>query len=87
MDMNRDRQYFNVMLVLKLTGKSVDREVTSFNLDIWLGINEMDQLSCIIVSICLRDVDNCRTFVGILSNRYGCVLTSSASPTKDAHPR
>ena len=86
-DMNRERQYFNAVLVPELTRRCMDRGVSFFNVDLRWGITEEDQMSGNVVPICLREIDNCRPFfIGILGNRYGSTLTGITDAARDAFP-
>ena len=74
-DMDKERSYFNEVLVPKLNRICAERGVSFFSVDLRWGITEEDQVDGKVLPICLSEIDKCRPyFIGILGNRYGSIL-------------
>lgn len=86
-DMNRERHYFNTVIVPQLTRLCSERGVSFFSVDLRWGITEEDQINGNVIPICLREIDNCRPFfIGIIGNRYGSILNNVTFETKASFP-
>lgn len=74
-DMDKERSYFNEVLVPKISRICAERGVSFFSVDLRWGITEEDQVDGKVLPICLSEIDKCRPyFIGILGNRYGSIL-------------
>ena len=74
-DMDKERSYFNEVLVPKLNRICAERGVSFFSVDLRWGITEEDQVDGKVLPICLSEIDKCRPyFIGMLGNRYGSIL-------------
>lgn len=74
-DMERERSYFNEVLVPKISRICAERGVSFFSVDLRWGITQEDQVNGQVLPICLGEIDKCRPyFIGIVGNRYGSVL-------------
>ena len=74
-DMDKERSYFNEVLVPKLSRMCSERGVSFFSVDLRWGITEEEQIDGKVLPICLSEIDKCRPyFIGILGNRYGSIL-------------
>lgn len=76
-DMEKERSYFNEVLVPQLNRICAERGVSFFSVDLRWGITEEDQVNGKVLPICLSEIDKCRPFfIGILGSRYGSVMES-----------
>ena len=76
-DMDKERSYFNEVIVPKLNRICAERGVSFFSVDLRWGITEEDQVDGKVLPICLSEIDKCRPyFIGILGNRYGSILNT-----------
>ena len=74
-DMEKERSYFNEVIVPKLNRICSERGVSFFSVDLRWGITQEDQVVGNVLPICLNEIDKCRPyFIGILGNRYGSVV-------------
>lgn len=74
-DMERERSYFNEVMVPKISRICAERGVSFFSVDLRWGITQEDQVNGQVLPICLGEIDKCRPyFIGIVGNRYGSVL-------------
>ncbi len=74
-DMEKERTYFNEVLVPRFNRICAARGVSFFSVDLRWGITEEEQVDGQVLPICLGEIDKCRPFfIGILGNRYGSVL-------------
>ena len=74
-DMDKERSYFNEVLVPKINRICSDRGVSFFSVDLRWGITEEEQINGQVLPICLSEIDKCRPyFIGMVGNRYGSVL-------------
>ncbi len=86
-DMEKERSYFNEVLVPRLNRVCAQRGVSFFSVDLRWGITEEDQVNGQVLPICLSEIDKCRPFfIGILGNRYGSVMESVPSQIVDSIP-
>ena len=76
-DMDKERSYFNEVIVPKLNRICAERGVSFFSVDLRWGITEEDQVDGKVLPICLSEIDKCRPyFIGIVGNRYGSILNT-----------
>ena len=74
-DMERERSYFNEVLVPQLNRICAQRGVSFFSVDLRWGITQEEQVNGQVLPICLSEIDKCRPFfIGILGSRYGSVM-------------
>lgn len=74
-DMDKERSYFNEVLVPKINRICSDRGVSFFSVDLRWGITEEEQINGQVLPICLSEIDKCRPyFIGMIGNRYGSIL-------------
>ena len=74
-DMDKERSYFNEVIVPKISRICSERGVSFFSVDLRWGITKEEQVDGKVLPICLREIDKCRPyFIGIIGNRYGSVL-------------
>ena len=86
-DMNKERHYFNNVIVPQLTRLCAERGVSFFSVDLRWGITEEDQINGSVIPICFREIDNCRPFfIGILGKRYGSILNDITFEMKNSFP-
>ena len=86
-DMERERSYFNEVLVPKLNRACAERGVSFFSVDLRWGITEEEQVNGKVLPICLSEIDKCRPFfIGILGNRYGSVMETVSADLADVIP-
>lgn len=86
-DMERERSYFNEVLVPKLNRVCAERGVSFFSVDLRWGITEEEQVNGKVLPICLSEIDKCRPFfIGILGNRYGSVMETVSPDLADVIP-
>lgn len=86
-DMQNERDYFNRVLLPKLSRICAVRGVSFFSVDLRWGITEEDQINGQVLPICLREIDKCRPyFIGIVGNRYGSVMETVPSQIADSIP-
>ena len=76
-DMEKERSYFNEVLVPKFNRLCSERGISFFSVDLRWGITEEEQINGQVLPICLSEIDRCRPFfIGILGNRYGSIMES-----------
>ena len=86
-DMDKERSYFNEVLVPKLSRMCSERGVSFFSVDLRWGITEEEQIDGKVLPICLSEIDKCRPyFIGILGNRYGSILETVPDKISDMIP-
>lgn len=86
-DMDKERSYFNEVLVPKINRLCAERGVSFFSVDLRWGITEEEQIDGKVLPICLSEIDKCRPyFIGILGNRYGSVLETVPEKISDMIP-
>ena len=86
-DMDRERSYFNEVLVPKLNRLCAERGVSFFSVDLRWGITEEEQVDGKVLPICLSEIDKCRPyFIGILGNRYGSILETVPDKISEVIP-
>ncbi len=86
-DMDKERSYFNEVLVPKLSRMCSERGVSFFSVDLRWGITEEEQVDGKVLPICLSEIDKCRPyFIGILGNRYGSILQTVPEKVSSSIP-